>query len=253
MTPAPKLCTIAPDSPKRYLAKNVKKTISIIIPVLNEADTIHQTLRQFRRPCPGTTPHEIIVVDGDGNGSTIESIEPAGVITALSPPGRALQMNRGAAMAEGEILLFLHADTLLPEDALDKICAAMGNAPSAWGTFDLGIASHRRRFRLVEALVRIRTRITRIPYGDQALFLTRDLFDRVGGFPQIPIMEDVALARKLHTQKAALHIIPEKVRTSPRRWETEGIFYCTLRNWLLLTAYRFGVRPETLAKYYKPK
>jgi rSAM/selenodomain-associated transferase 2 len=238
-------------SPPGDFDKNVQKTISIVIPVLHEVAPLRQTLGQFARLSPDESPHEIIVVDGDRNGSTIGSINMAGIVTATSPPGRAIQMNRGAALASGEILLFLHADTLLPAGGLSEISAATGDTPTAWGAFDLGIDSNRPIFRLIEAAIRLRTRITRIPYGDQALFLTRPLFESVGGFPEIPIMEDVELARKLHRLKAVMRILPEKVRTSPRRWETEGLAYCTLRNWLLITALYLGVSPDTLSKYYR--
>ena len=231
----------------------VKKKISIIIPVFGEAERIEGALRQFSHISPHTDPHEIIVVDGDTRGGTIRAITRPDIITAIGPRGRAWQMNHGASLASGEVLLFLHADTLLPADALPKITAALSGRAIAWGAFELGIASTRPVYRLIEATVRIRTRFTRIPYGDQAIFLTRQLFHQAGGYPRIPIMEDIALARRIRKQSAEIFILPEKVSTSPRRWEAEGIAYCTLRNWLLVTCYFLGARPETLAKYYRSK
>jgi len=231
----------------------VKNKISVIIPVLNEAAVIDRTLLQFSGISPGTVPHEIIVVDGDARGSTLRAITTPDVVTTVAPKGRASQMNHGADLSSGEILLFLHADTLLPPDALPKIAAALARNAADWGAFDLGIASNRAPYRLIETAVRIRTALTRMPYGDQAVFLTRDLFDRAGGFPRIPIMEDVALMRRVRKLGAAGCRIPERVSTSPRRWEAEGIIYCTLRNWLLLTCFLLGARPETLAKYYRLK
>jgi len=231
----------------------VKETVSIIIPVLNEAETIGRTISQFQNAAPKDAGAEIIVVDGDMAGSTLRAVKDPGVITAVSPRGRASQMNHGAGLASGDILLFLHADTLLPAGAPSKIAAALSGARAEWGAFDLGIASSRLAYRIIEASVRIRTAVTRIPYGDQAIFLTRDLFHRAGGFPPIPIMEDVALMRRIRKLGAAGCRIPEKVATSPRRWQREGILYCTLRNWLLVTCFFLGARPETLAKYYRSK
>lgn len=231
----------------------MKKKISVIIPALNERAVIGHTLKQFSNIPIDTVLHEIIVVDGDRNGSTIKAVTNPAVITATAPKGRALQMNHGAGLASGEILLFLHADTLLPPGGLRRITDALSGSSAEWGAFDLEIASGRLVFRFIEAVVRIRTAITRIPYGDQAVFLTKDLFSRAGGYPKIPIMEDVALIRRVKKLGATGCRVPEKVYTSPRRWETEGVVYCTLRNWLLLICYLLGARPETLAKYYRSK
>jgi rSAM/selenodomain-associated transferase 2 len=228
----------------------VKKKISIIIPVFNEAEGIDRTLRQFSHVTPDASPHEIIVVDGDAGGGTIRAISTPGIITTVGPRGRAWQMNHGASLASGEVLLFLHADTLLPVNALPKIAAALSGRIDAWGAFALGIASTRPVYRLIEAAVGIRTRLTRIPYGDQAIYMTKRLFHSVGGYPPIPIMEDVALVSRIKDQAAEMFLIPDKVSTSPRRWEEEGIVYCTLRNWLLVTCYFLGARPESLAKHY---
>jgi hypothetical protein len=162
-------------------------------------------------------------------------------------------MNQGAGLASGNILLFLHADTLLPPGVLPEIAATLSKAGAEWGAFDLGIASNRAPYRLIEAAVRVRTAITGIPYGDQAVFLTRDLFHRTGGYPPIPIMEDVALIRRVKKTGGVGCRIPKKVSTSPRRWETEGIVRCTLRNWFLITCFFLGARPETLVKYYRSK
>lgn len=231
----------------------MKKKISVIIPVLNETAVIARTLAQFQNSANGEDAPETIVVDGDAAGTTLKAIKDPGVITAVSPKGRALQMNHGAGLASGDILLFLHADTLLPPEALSKIPAALSGARAEWGAFDLGIASSRRPYRIIEASVRIRTALTRTPYGDQAVFLTRGLFERAGGFPPIPIMEDVALMRRIGKLGATGCRIPEKVATSPRRWQAEGILHCTLRNWLLVTCFFLGARPEALAKYYRSK
>ena len=229
---------------------NMKNRISVIIPVYHEAQGINRTLLQFSR-ISRNTAHEIIVVDGDREGGTIRSISDPFVKTTVAPKGRAVQMNHGAMAASGDILLFLHADTILPANALALIQSTLFATATAYGAFELGIASDKPVYRLIEATVRIRTRVTGIPYGDQAVFLTKDVFDRAGGYPEIPIMEDVALMRRLKKRKAGICIIPEKVYTSPRRWESEGIVRCTLRNWLLATCFLLGASPEKLAKYYK--
>lgn len=224
--------------------------ISIIIPVLNEASVINRTLAQFV-DMPGTNTPEIIVVDGEENAGTINAIKNKSVKAVLTSKGRGLQMNRGAEIASGDILLFLHADTILPSNALKKIQSALDEAPGSYGAFGLGIDGVKPAYRLIEGMVGIRTRITGIPYGDQAIFLKKALFDSVGGYPEIPIMEDVALTQRLKRRNTRIILISDKVRTSARRWETEGILYCTIRNWLLVTCFLCGANPKVLAKYYR--
>jgi rSAM/selenodomain-associated transferase 2 len=226
------------------------KRISVIIPVLNEASIINLTLGQFPNVTPSST-FEIIVVDGDKSGSTINVITHPGVKTAIAPIGRAIQMNHGAAIASGKNLLFLHSDTLLPENALEKINILLSLSFATCGAFELGIRSSKPIYRFIERMVGIRTRITGIPYGDQAIFLTTELFNQVGGYPDIPIMEDIALMRRLRKRKACFRMIAEKVSTSPRRWETEGLVYCTIRNLLMAISFLLGANPKMLAKYYR--
>lgn len=226
------------------------KRISVIIPVLNEAGAINRTLAQFPAISPFSV-FEIIVVDGDKSGSTINAVTHPGVKTAVAPKGRATQMNQGVSMASGKNLLFLHSDTFLPDKALEKIDALLSSSRAAYGAFKLGINSCKPAYRFIEWMVGIRTRITKIPYGDQAIFLTADLFKQVNGYPEIPIMEDVALMRRLKNQMADFCMIPEKVSTSPRRWEKEGLTYCTLRNWLMTISFLLGADPKILAKYYR--
>jgi len=202
------------------------------------------------RSLPRSGDVEIIVVDGDREGSTISAITDGAVIAILSEKGRARQMNHGARTASGGILLFLHADAMLPNDALLRIGSAMKNPLFGAGAFELGIASQKRIFRITEKYVALRTRFTRVPFGDQALFFRKSYFELIGGFEDIPLMEDVELMRRIRRRKDRICIIPEKVIVSPRRWEREGIFYCTLRNWFLQVLYAGGVSPERLAKWY---
>jgi rSAM/selenodomain-associated transferase 2 len=173
------------------------------------------------------------------------------VKTALSEKSRARQMNCGAALASGEILLFLHADTLLPRDGLARTKAAMADGRYAAGAFDLGIRTERRIFRITEKYVALRTRLTRVPFGDQAIFVRKNYFDSIGGYKDIPLMEDVELMRRIRKRGDKIFIIPEQVMTSARRWEKEGVLYCTLRNWALQLSYALGVSPERLARWYK--
>lgn len=224
--------------------------ISVILPVLNEADTINSAVAHLRELESGDRA-EIIVVDGNQRGSTIHRIRDRTISTAISEKGRALQMNCGAASASGAILLFLHADTLLPPNALSLIASTMKDDRFVAGAFDLGINTSRRIFRITERYVAIRTRMTDIPFGDQAIFIRREYFEKIGGFKPIPIMEDVELMRRIKKRGDRIRIIPEKVMTSARRWEEEGVLYATFRNWMLQAMYCCGVPPKRLARFYR--
>jgi rSAM/selenodomain-associated transferase 2 len=223
--------------------------ISIILPVLDEADRINLAIGHLRA-LEANDGREIIVVDGDPSGSTIREVRDRGVKTATSARGRAIQMNHGAALASGSILLFLHADTMLPVGAVSLVRAALRDPRVQAGAFNLGIASDRPIFRITEQYVALRTRLTRIPFGDQAIFIRRSYFDFIGGFREIPVMEDVDLMKRIRTRGDRISIIPAQVRTSARRWEREGILSCTFRNWSLQLAFALGVKPEKLARWY---
>jgi rSAM/selenodomain-associated transferase 2 len=226
--------------------------LSIIVPVFREAATIDAFLAHLKR-IDGGPQAEVIVVDGDPAGSSLSAMTVPGVIGLTGPAGRGLQMNRGAARARGRILLFVHADTRLPQNALLQITSLAQSSRWAGGAFDLCIDSNRPIYRLIEQLASLRSRLTRIPYGDQAIFLRRDVFDRLGGFAEIPIMEDVELMRRVKQAGLRIQIFPIPVCTSARRWEAEGIIACTLRNWWLITRYLLGASPLRLARYYKPR
>lgn len=224
-------------------------SFSIILPVLNESSIINQTIEHVYRLGYGFYL-EVIVVDGDTEGGTVYRIKDERVIKIISPKGRGRQMNKGASVATGDILLFLHTDTELPENAFRTISAVIDKKQYVGGAFDLGIKSGRLIFRLIEKLVYIRTRLTGIPYGDQAIFIKKDIFAGMNGYQEIPIMEDVELMRRIKKSGYKICIIPQRVSTSPRRWEKEGIIYCTLRNWALISLYLSGFKPEKLAKFY---
>jgi rSAM/selenodomain-associated transferase 2 len=234
---------------------NNKKTskklrISIIIPVLYEANRINLTIDHVYNQ-EFYENYEIIVVDGDPYGETANTIERKEVKTVLSPKGRALQMNAGAAAARGEILLFLHADTRLPDGALQKISSAMGQGKYMAGAFDLGIDSDKPALRAIARAASLRSRFTRIPYGDQAIFVLRDYFNKIGCYKNIPLMEDVELMQRIKNAGDKIYIISDRVSTSPRRWEREGIIYCSLRNIIIANLYFIGVSPDKLVRYYR--
>jgi rSAM/selenodomain-associated transferase 2 len=227
-----------------------KPQVSIIIPVLHETSRINAVIEHLRGRDTESIA-EIIVVDGDPKAGTVSEIKDARVQRLVSVQGRASQMNRGAAMARADILLFLHADTLLPDDAFSLIRAAMDEGRCAAGAFALGIDSERSIFRVTEKYVAFRTRLTQVPFGDQAIFIRRTFFEQLGGYKELPIMEDVDLMQRIRKRGSRIRILTEKVLTSPRRYEREGVLYCTLRNWSLQLLYALGVSPERLAGWYR--
>jgi len=224
-------------------------SFSIVIPVFHEAPFINHVINHVTAISSGLEP-EIIVVDGDPKGRTLDCIEHPNVVKIISGKGRGRQMNKGAASAKGDILLFLHADTELPPGALAEISSVMANKEYSGGTFELGIMSERQIFRLIETVVSVRTHLTSAPYGDQAVFIRRECFEALNGFREIPIMEDIEFMRRLKKAGRRIYVIPKKVKTSARRWEKEGILFCTLRNWALISLYLLGVRPEKLVRFY---
>ena len=221
------------------------KTISVIIPTLNEAGVIGSTvssLKKYRQT-------EIIVVDGGSNDETVHLAESAGAMVLTSPPSRAAQMNAGAAGACGAVLLFLHADTRLPDNFETLVQTAIAASEISAGAFSLGIDSNANGLRLIERVANWRSRFFQMPYGDQALFVSRRLFQEIGGYPDFPIMEDFELVRRLK-KKGRVAILPEVVMTSARRWENYGVFKTWLLNQLIVVAYYLGIPPQRLAKWY---
>ena len=230
--------------------KSINKCISIIIPVIHEGKRIQDAIRRLNAGMAGH-PYEIIVVDGEPNGSTISRIADPDVKKLSSLPGRAVQMNTGAANASGSILLFLHCDTKLPPKAYDVVYEIIYAKKMDLGAFNLCIDSNRFWFRMIERTASLRSRLTRIPYGDQGFFMRKTLFKEMGGFSLLPIMEDVDFMQRVKRKNKKLFIAKECVKTSPRRWKKEGLFYTTLRNWILMVLYLAGVSPERLARFYR--
>ena len=223
---------------------------SIIIPVLNEAPLINDIIDHLHS-LEGDEVKEIIIVDGDPEGLTLKAISHDDVRQLKSSRGRWIQMNEGAKNAKGNMLLFLHADTELPLDAMRLIATAMKDKQYVAGAFDLGIKSERFVFRAIESAVSLRSRITRIPFGDQAIFVRKNYFDEIGGYKDIPIMEDVEIMERIKKRGDKIFIIPQKVHTSSRRWEQEGILRCTLRNWFLQILYLLRISPHRLSQFYR--
>jgi rSAM/selenodomain-associated transferase 2 len=223
--------------------------ISVIIPVYQEGEGVNRTIRHLRS-IPGGAGCEIIVVDGHPEGSTLSAIDDGTVIRISSKKGRGCQMNAGAQTATGEILLFLHADTLLPPGALSRIMSVMEEGVLVGGAFSLRIDSERFFFRIIERLTNLRARLTRVPYGDQGIFLRRNYFRDIGGYREIPILEDVDLMRRIRKRGERIILLPEAVVTSSRRWDKEGLIYGTLRNRVIMALYNLGIKPETLARFY---
>ena len=223
---------------------------SIVIPVLNEADRINSHICHLQMQSSENF-YEIIVVDGDPQGTTVKVIHDRKVISITAYQGRARQMNAGAAIAGGEVLIFLHADTLLPPEALNKISKVLENEKYVGGAFNLGIDSDRLILKYVAAHASMRSRINRIPYGDQAIFIRKSYFDKIGGFKDIPLMEDVDLMRRIKKRGDMIYIFRDQVMTSPRRWEKEGVVYTTIRNKVLVSLFFLGVGPEKFLKYYR--
>jgi rSAM/selenodomain-associated transferase 2 len=220
--------------------------ISIIIPVFNEAAKIQETLTRVI----DTTNVEVIVVDGGSRDETVEIAKSLGVKVISANPGRASQMNAGAVVAKGNILLFLHADTLLPTNFDTLICSALQDTKTIAGAFELRIDSQLRGLRFIEKMVNGRSSFFALPYGDQAIFLKAAIFEQVGGFPNLPIMEDFELMRHLK-REGRITILPASVITSGRRWQKLGVVKTTLINQLVIGGYFLGVSPDKLVNFYR--
>ncbi len=221
--------------------------LSIIVPTLNEADGIvgHlaplQPLRQR-----GT---EVIVVDGRSTDGTVALAAPWVNVVVPGQRGRAAQMNAGARLARGNVLLFLHADTKLPESADLLIAQACGDEGRVWGRFDIAIEALHPLLRVVAWSMNWRSRLTGIATGDQAMFVRRRAFETVGGFPELPLMEDIALSRKLKSIGRP-RCLRERAITSGRRWEKRGVLRTILLMWRLRAGYWLGADPGRLAQAY---
>ncbi len=220
--------------------------ISVVIPALNEADNLPATLECLR----GAYNVDVIVVDGDSADGTPDAARAGGAHVIESARGRAAQMNAGAAAATGGILLFLHADTRLPVGFARHVRATLAEPRTAAGAFELAIDAPGRPLRAIEWGANWRARQLGTPYGDQAIFLRAEVFREVGGFPDLPILEDYELVRRLR-RRGRIAIVPAPALASARRWARLGPLRTTLLNWAVVLAYHLGVSPDRLARWYR--
>ena len=221
--------------------------LAIIIPVLNEEDAITACLEALADAC--TSGASIVVADGGSSDRTILAAQPLCDTVISAPRGRASQMNAGAAASTGDIILFLHADTRLPPEWQSAIVEGLASGKHDWGRFDVTIEGRHMLFPVIAFLINLRSRWTGIATGDQAVFVRRNVFEELGGYPDIPLMEDIALSRALKQRGAPL-CLQDKVTTSGRRWEKHGVVRTILAMWRLRTAYYFGASPAQLARQY---
>ena len=237
--------------------------LSIVIPVWNEEKRIAACLARLRPLIPARdthaadaaltirNSHEIIVVDGGSGDRTRSLARPLCTRLLRGPRGRGAQMNLGARFAGGDVLLFLHADSSLPEQAESALAAVFAGAEPAWGWFDVRFDGDKPVYRPIAALMNLRARLSSVCTGDQALFISAGLFRRAGGFPEIPLMEDIAICKKLRKLVRPTPL-PLPTLTSPRRWDAQGVLRTVLRMWRLRLLYFLGVSPARLAREYYP-
>jgi rSAM/selenodomain-associated transferase 2 len=220
-------------------------TVSIIIPTLNEAENIGSAITRAWQ----TGPREVIVVDGGSSDATCTIAAAHQCLLLQGPRGRGVQQNLAARHARGEVLLFLHADTWLEPGALEQVTSALDDRRVLAGAFCQQIDAPGRRYRLLERGNALRAGRWGRPFGDQGIFVRREMFERVGGFPEVALLEDVLLMRRVRRYGWPV-LLPGPIHVSPRRWQREGVVRQTLRNWLLLTAATLGVSPARLAAFY---
>jgi rSAM/selenodomain-associated transferase 2 len=222
--------------------------LSIIVPMLNEAPVLPHLLAHLlplRR-----VGVEVVLADGGSEDGSAAIAACAGFAVVRAERGRARQMNAGAAAASGDVLLFLHADTRLPDGAIQLIDAALADGRHAWGRFDVEFDLRTWTMKATAFGMNLRSRLSGIATGDQALFMTRAVFDAIGGFPDQPLMEDVEITSRLRRRSRAA-CIRRPVLTSARRWQSRGPWRTILLMWRLRLAYRFGASPADLARQYR--
>src|SRR5687768_2356907 len=219
--------------------------ISVIIPVFNEEKTIAATLQSLTR----LAPCEVIIVDGGSADRTCEICEQFDAQVFTSVRGRAQQMNYGARHASGDVLLFLHADTRLPDSAFRDIATALRDPRYLGGRFDVALECEHWMLKVIGAMINYRSRLSKVGTGDQAIFLRRSVFEQIGGYADIPLMEDIALCRTLR-RMGEIACLKSRVITSARRWEMDGVWRTILKMWALKLLYLAGVSPNRLKQYY---
>ena len=224
--------------------------LSVVVPALDEADQIQATLACLQ-PLRAVG-HEVVVVDGGSTDDTVELARPGCDRVILAGGGRAGQQNAGARAASGQILWFVHADTRVPPDAAAALLAALTRREALWGRFDVRLHPQSLLLTVVARAMNWRSRLSGIATGDQALFVRADTFDRVGGFPEQPLMEDIAISALLRRESRPV-CLRQRVQTSSRRWQSGGALRTIALMWYLRAAYFFGASPARLARLYRTR
>jgi len=219
--------------------------VAVVIPVLNELAQLPRLLDR----CREWMADEVILVDGGSTDGSLELLQKSGVRWLATRRGRATQMNTGASQLNSDIILFLHVDTTISSSNILAIGKAMQEPEIVGGRFDVRLSGANPAFRIIEFFINWRSRITRISTGDQAIFVRRTVFDRLGGFPDQPLMEDVEFSKRLK-HAGRIKCLREKVVTSSRRWERDGILRTVILMWWLRLCYRLGADPARLKRSY---
>lgn len=226
-----------------------RPSIAVIVPILNEKKRLPDLFHMLAE----LNADEVMIVDGESiDGTAIflsEKTSESGFSCCESRPGRAIQMNKGAELCKSDILLFLHADTEITSNALAHVRDAMRDSKIVGGRFDIALSGSRPAFRLIEFMINLRSRITKISTGDQAMFVRRDVFESLDGFPDQPLMEDIEFSKHLK-REGRISCLRDKVTTSSRRWKRYGIMKTIVLMWKLRFLYWIGVSPEHLVKLY---
>ena len=227
------------------MRKGERMRVSVVIPVLNEAAGIARTLMQLRQ----AGVWQSIVVDGGSDDDTVSLARLYADVVMSSPRGRARQMNAGGHVAEGEVLLFLHADTDLPQGCLQLLTDALNDPQVVGGRFDVRLDAEGWPFRMIETLMNVRSRMTKISTGDQAIFVRHAVFQKMGGYPELELMEDVEFSRRLK-REGRIACLRERVTTSARRWQRDGVARTIVKMWMLRLCHFLRVSPARLRVHY---
>jgi rSAM/selenodomain-associated transferase 2 len=222
------------------------KTLSVIVPMLNEATTIASTLHALRRGAPHA---EIIVADGGSVDASVAIARPLCHVLISASRGRASQMNAGARVSHGDALVFVHADTIVPSTFAADIASALSDPAVVGGRFDVQLDARNLPYRVIGAMISLRSRISGTGTGDQAIFVRRDVFDRLGGFPDFELCEDLEFSRRLK-RAGRVACLRARVTTSARRWSRDGVVRTVIRMWLIRAMYLAGVPPARLKRMY---
>ena len=233
------------ESPQDAGLLSDRAFLDVVLPVLNEEASVARAVASAHDPAVST----ILVVDGGSEDATIAVAQDAGARVLRSSPGRALQMNAGGHATSAEVVVFLHADTVLPPDFGARIRAALRDPAVVGGRFDVSLSGSDSRLRMVEFFMNMRSRLTGIATGDQAIFVRRRVFEEMKGFLEIPLMEDVEFTSRLR-KLGRVAALRDRVETSSRRWEQNGILRTIVLMWGLRLAFAVGVGPDRLAVLY---